>query len=118
MGGKVYGFSDAWARHADMVNREGIDREGVNDTERVGQTIGKKSRMMRKDAAIGLESVDVHHGGDRVVIDVESPQKNGDIIVRGQRYDDNSRFRGTMEYRWVKVAEGKHVLEGSRRVYD
>lgn len=125
MGRKYFTFDwnrgDNFEEHAWKVQQEGVNREGADRTVSEAQIVGDKRRVRQKDAAIGLDTRDVHHRGDKVVISDEVPEikggkRTGDVLSYGHRYSDSGKLLETREYRWIKVGDGKHVLAGSRRV--
>jgi hypothetical protein len=106
-----------WEKHAWKVQQEGVNREGAEETPTEVQTAGGKSRVRHLDAAIGLDSQDVHYDGDRVVVVSENPDGRGDIFQHFERYSDSGKFLGSYVGRWEKVAEGRHVLARTRRIF-
>lgn len=118
-GGKVYGFSDAWAK-AERMSQEMHAKEGRYE--------GYKGRRMKKiespygnhmhvreDAALGLDGCDFHYGGNHLSVLKEEALPGGDI--RSYMYDSDAKVvRRFMGY---KVGEGRHriVDEGIDRSF-
>jgi hypothetical protein len=120
----VSGFKgdDKFVDHALEVRREGVIREGVDDVPVETQEVMGRRRLRRVDAAIGLDSEDVHMGGDRVVVRAETPEikggkATGDILQVVDRYSDSGAYLGSYQIRWEKVAPGRHVLASKRRIF-
>jgi hypothetical protein len=125
MGRKFYvsGFKgdDPYVDHAEEVRREGVIRDGWDKTGSEWQATGR-GRVRQRDAAIGLDTEDVHMGGDRVVTRAEVPEivggkPSGDIEQVVDRYSDSGAYLGTYLVRWAKAGEGRHVIAGKRRVF-
>jgi hypothetical protein len=120
----VSGFKgdDRFVEHALEVREQGVIREGADRTGSDWQQAGAKGRVRQRDAAIGLDTEDVHMGGDRVVTRAEVP-----VIVAGKptggveqvvdRYSDSGAYLGSYAVRWEKTGEGRHVIAGKRRIY-
>lgn len=125
--GRVFYFSgyrgeDAFVDHADEVRQQGVEREGWDKTGSEAQIVGPKRRVRQKDAAIGLDTQDVHMGGDRVVTRAELPEfkggrPTGNIEQVVDRYSDSGHYIGSYVVRWEKNGEGRHVNAGKRRVW-
>jgi len=120
----IFGFNrgDNFEEHAWKTRWEGVNREGAEDTPTEEQVVynpqGERiSRIRHKDAAIGLDTQDVHLSGDRVVITDEVPDGKGDIVAVGHRYSDSGKFIGSYEFYWEKVAENHQVLARRRRTF-
>lgn len=125
MGRKFFisGFKggDPWIDHALEVREQGVIREGWDQTGSEWQEQGGKGRVRQRDAAVGLDTEDVHMGGDRVVTRAETPEivrgrPTGDLLQVVDRYSDSGKYMGTFEVRWAKTGAGRHVIAGSRRV--
>jgi hypothetical protein len=113
---------DNWEEHVTQVREGGVIREGTENTIAEAQVVQNKhgerrARVRQRDAAIGLDSEDVHMGGDRVVIEAELPQSSGDVTVVGHRYSDSGKFLGTYEFGWDKTDSKIHTLARKRRVF-
>jgi len=125
-------MSGAWERHEAEIRRQGgVVREGIDQVPETAQELRAgagddpervvKSRLRKRDVAVGIDSDSAHHGGEEVNVIYDGPEikggrPTGDLIqvyvVRGT--DDRPR---TYEKRWHKVAEGSHVAERSRRIF-
>jgi hypothetical protein len=119
----ISGFKgdDRFVDHALEVREQGVIREGADQTGSEWQSAGR-GRVRQHDAAIGLDTEDVHMGGDRVVTRAETPEivsgrATGDVLQVVDRYDDSGKFTGSYEVRWTKTARGTHVISGNRRVF-
>lgn len=126
MGRKFFisGFKggDPYIDHALEVREQGVIRDGWDQTGSDYQSVGGKGRVRQRDAAIGLDTEDVHMGGDRVVTRAETPEivrgrPTGDIIQVVDRFSDSGKYIGSYEVRWAKTAEGQHTITGHRRVF-
>lgn len=120
----VSGFKgdDKFVDHALEVQEQGVIREGWDQTGSDWQQAGGKGRVRQRDAAIGLDTEDVHMGGDRVVTRGEVPviqggRATGDIDQIVDRYSDSGDYIGTYAVRWEKTGEGRHTITGKRRVF-
>jgi hypothetical protein len=131
---KFFSFSQAWQRHERQIRREGgIIREGVDRLEVEAQEIRDgedapddpekvvKSRLRKKDAAIGLESGLMMHGGLETTILAEVPEivggkPTGDILTQYVAWGQDDKPR-TYEVRWHKVRDGSHVADRPRRIF-
>lgn len=128
-------MSQAWQRHDAQIRREGgIIREGIEQLPQEAQEIRDgedspfddpervvKSRLRKKDAAIGLEGGLVTHGGLEVTVIAEVPEikggkPTGDIITQYVAWGQDDKPR-TYEVRWRKEGEGHHVAERARRIF-
>jgi hypothetical protein len=120
----VSGFKgdDSWVDHALQVKREGVCRDGAEDTPTEAQVTtnaqgNRVARVKHKDPAIGLDSEDVHMGGDRCVVTAEIPDPaSGDLRQYIERYSDSGRFIGSFVVPWYKVGEGRHQKGTPRRI--
>lgn len=79
-------------------------------------------RPVRRDAALGFDSDNVHYAGDRVVVlneeaEIKGGKPTGDVLLRFQRIDENGKSLGTYEQRWAKEGEGRHRSTGKARKY-
>jgi hypothetical protein len=117
MGRKFYvsGYRDGFIDHALEVRRAGVDREGVERTAAEAEVVdtirGPRNRVRQKDSAIGLDTEDVHMGGDPCVTVGEYPEivggrPTGDVLQYVARYDDARNYIGTYEVRWGKTERG------------
>lgn len=111
-----------WEKHAWKVHQEGVNRDGADQTPTEAQVAindhGERvARVRHRDAAIGLDSQDVHMGGDRCVTTAEVPDGRGGITQYVERYSDGGKFIGTYAVQWNKEANGRHVSEKPRRVF-
>lgn len=116
----VSGFKgdDRFVDHALEIQERGVVREGWEQTPTEAQVVGSKRRVRHKDAAIGLDSTDVHMGNDRVVVEAEIPDpKSGDITQVVHRYSDAGRYSGSYSVVWEKTAEGRHTLARTKRIF-
>lgn len=118
----ISGFKDHFVDHALQIQREGVCREGVENTQSTAQVTknaqgNRVGRVIQQDSAIGLDSVDVHMSGDRCVVTAEIPQSNGDIVQYIERYSDGGKFIGSYEVPWRKIGEGKHEKDKPRRIW-
>lgn len=78
--------------------------------------------MVAQDAAIGLDTEDVHFAGDRAVTRAEVPvfeggRPTGDIDQIIDRYSDGGKFLGSYTVRWEKTGEGRHTIARNRRIF-
>ena|SRR5215469_5996693 len=128
MGSKRYFFfgetqaGTGWEKHAWKVHQEGVNREGADQTPVEAQVTrndqGQQvSRVRHRDAAIGLDSQDVHMGGDRCVTTAEIPDGKGGVTQYVERYSDDGRFAGSFEVHWEKTGDRTHTLTTKRRVF-
>jgi hypothetical protein len=122
VGRKYYFFGETqagvgWEKHAWKTHQEGVNREGADETPTETQTIGGISRIRHKDAAIGLDSVDVHMSGDPCVVTAEIPDGKGTVVQYVERYSAGGRFLGSYAVPWHKEADGCLVSEKPRRIY-
>lgn len=111
-----------WEKHAWQVHQEGVNREGADQTPTEAQVTyndrGERvARVRHRDAAIGLDSQDVHMAGDRCVTTAEIPDGKGGVTQYVERYDDAGKFSGSYEVRWEKTGPRTHTLASKRRVY-
>lgn len=119
----VQGFNDRFVDHALQVKREGVNREGAEETSTEAQVTqnaqgNRVSRVKHRDAAIGLDSEDVHMSGDRAVVVAEIPDgKTGDLHQYVERYSDDGRFIGSYVVPWYKTGEGRHYKGMPRRIH-
>jgi len=116
----IFGFNrgDNWEEHAWKVHQEGVDREGADQMPSEAQVVGKRVRVHTPGAAIGLDTQDVHMGGDRVVVVAENPdRRTGDVDVTVERYSDSGRFLGTYRSTWERDGRGRQILSRTRRVF-
>jgi hypothetical protein len=120
----VSGFKggDAYIDHANEVGRQGVEREGWDKTGSEAQVAGDKRRVRVKDAAIGLDTYDVHMSGDLAVVRAETPEikggrATGDVLQVVDRYDDAHNYLGSYEVRWEKTGERTHTLASRRRIF-
>lgn len=119
----ISGFKgdDRFVDHALEVREQGVIRDGWDQTGSDYQSSGGKGRVRQRDAAIGLDTEDVHMGGDRVVTRAETPEivrgkPTGDVLQVVDRYSDSGKYIGSYEIRWEKTGEGQHTITGHRRV--
>ena len=126
MGRKFYvsGFKgdDPWVDHALKTRREGVNRDGAEETPVENQVVyspgGRRIvRPQHQDAAVGMDSEDVHMGGDRCVVVAENPTRGGDLIQTVERYDGSGKFVGSYEVPWHKIGQGRHQKGTPRRIY-
>lgn len=126
MGRKFYvsGFKgdDRFVTDALAVREAGVIREGWDRTGSDYQSAGGKGRVRNRDAAVGLDSEDVHMGGDRAVVRAEVPEilggrPTGDVLQVVDRYSDGGKCLGSYEIRWSKTGERSHTITSKRRVY-
>ena len=115
----VFGFNrgDNWEEHAWKTRWEGVNRDGAEQTPTEVQTVGSISRTRHQDAAVGLDSQDVHMSGDPCVVVAENPDGKGRVIQTVERYSQSGKFLGTYEVEWNKTAEGCLTSEKPRRVF-
>ncbi len=120
----VSGFKgdDKFVDHALEVREQGVIREGSDQTGSDWQQAGSKGRIRQRDAAIGLDTEDVHMSGDRVVTRAEVPvitggRATGDIEQVVDRFSDSGKYLGTYAVTWEKTGDGRHVIARNRRVY-
>lgn len=119
----VQGFNDRFVDHALQVKRDGVNRDGAEDTPTEAQVTyndqGQRvARVKHRDAAIGLDSEDVHMSGDRAVVVAEIPDgKTGDVHQYVERYSDDGRFIGSYVVPWYKTGEGRHYKGVARRIH-
>lgn len=117
MGGKVYGFSDAWAkaeRRAQKMHEEEGQYEGFENRrmKKIESPYGNHMHV-REDAALGLDGCDFHMGGERVTKLKEEALPGGDVNV----YFQNADAGGTYVIRGYKVGEGRHYIGKPRRIF-
>ena len=118
----VQGFNDRFVDHALEVKREGVNREGAENTPTEAQVTtnaqgNRVARVKHRDPAIGLDTEDVHMGGDRCVVTAEIPDaKTGDLVQYVERYSDSGRFIGSYAVPWYKIGIGKHEKGAPRRI--
>lgn len=117
----VQGFQDRFVDHALDVKAQGVIREGADQTGSEWQSAGR-GRVRQRDAAIGLDTEDVHMGGDRVVTRAETPvitggRATGDIEQVVDRFSDSGKYLGSYAVTWEKTGDGRHVIARNRRVY-
>ena len=115
----IFGFNrgDNWEEHAWKTRWEGVNRDGAEDTPTEVQTVGKISRNRHVDAAVGLDSQDVHMSGDPCVVVAENPDGKGRVIQTVERYSQSGKFLGTYEVEWNRTADGCLTSEKPRRVF-
>lgn len=133
--GRLFSMSQAWQRHDAQIRREGgIIREGVERLPLEAQELRDgedspdgdpdkvvKSRLRRKDSAIGLESGLMMHGGLETTILSETPEivggkPTGDILTTYVAWGQDDKPR-TYEVRWEKTGEGSHTAQRPRRIF-
>lgn len=113
---------DGWEEHVSRIREGGVIREGVENTTAEAQVVHNKkgervARVRQADAAIGLDSEDVHMGGDRVVVEAELPSRGGDVTQVVHRYSDSGKYIGSYEAVWEKTDSKIHTLTRKRRVF-
>lgn len=115
----IFGFNrgDNWEEHAWKTHQEGVNRDGAEETPTEVQTVGSTSRTRHLDAAVGLDSQDVHMSGDPCVVVAENPDGKGRVIQTVERYSQSGKFLGTYEVEWNKTADGRLTSEKPRRVF-
>jgi hypothetical protein len=120
----VSGFKggSAYIDHANEVQEQGVEREGWDKTGSDWQSQGGKGRVRARDAAVGLDTYDVHMGGDLAVVRAETPEivggkPTGDVLQVVDRYDDAHNYLGSYEVRWEKTDERTHRLSSKRRIF-
>ena len=115
----IFGFNrgDNWEEHAWKTRWEGVNRDGAEETPTEVQTVGKISRTRHLDAAVGLDSQDVHMSGDPCVVVAENPDGKGRVIQTVERYSQAGKFLGTYEVEWIRTADGCLTSEKPRRVF-
>ena len=115
----IFGFNrgDNWEEHAWRTHWDGVNREGVDSLPSEAQVVGDRTRVRTPNSAIGLDSQDVHMGGDLVVVEAETPDGKGGIIQTVHRYSDSGRFIGTYESQWDQTGRGQHTLRRTRRIF-
>ncbi|MFI4977531.1 MAG: hypothetical protein ACHQC8_02465 [Solirubrobacterales bacterium] len=127
-------MSAAWQRHDAQIRREGgIIREGVESLPVEAQELRDgddapgdpekvvKSRLRKRDSAIGLDSGLMTHSGLETTIIAETPEivggkPTGDILTQYVAWGQDDKPR-TYEVRWHKVREGSHVADRPRRIF-
>ena len=116
--GRVFSFSDAWARHHHRWRSEEdrFSESGKADLVEVPLGDTGKTRLKYKDAAIGVEDTVHHYAGDRINTLKEVPTGDGSIDVYMQRWGDDGSSRGTYVQRWEKIGEGVHRAQKARRI--
>ena len=117
MGGKVYGFSDAWTKNELMIRQRDYEEphyEGYEKRKRKKIESPSGNHMhVHEDAALGLDGSDFHMGGERVTNIKEEALPGGDVAVYWQ-----NEHGGTYRQVWRKVDEGRHTPgERPRRIF-
>jgi hypothetical protein len=122
----VSGYRDGFVDHALEVRERGVDREGVERTVAEAEVVdtirGPRSRVRQRDCAVGLDTEDVHMGGDPCVTRGEHPEfvggrPTGAIIQLVDRYDDARNYIGSYEIKWEKTGARSHAIASKRRVF-
>ena len=115
----IFGFNrgDNWEEHAWKVHHEGVNREGAEETPTEVQVAGSGRRVRHLDAAIGLDSQDVHMSGDPCVVTAEIPDGKGDVTHYFERYSESGKFLGSYALDWKKTADSRQVSGKPRRIF-
>lgn len=103
------------------MERLPLTAQEVRGGEDHGGDLVGKSRLRKKDSALGLDSQTFHHGGEEVNILAEIPEfvggrPTGDIIVQYVARGTDDRPK-TYEMRAHKTGEGQHTFDRPRRVF-
>jgi hypothetical protein len=119
--------SDGWTTHAAQAHEEGVVYDGVDSipverqeiqVQQADGSVVTRGRNRKPNATIGLDSQDVHMGGDRVVVMREERQASGDINMVVQRYRDDGRSNGTYIVPWHLTSNGSHRKGTPRRIHE
>src|SRR5215475_1406890 len=109
----IFGFNrgDNFEEHAWKTRWEGVNREGAEQTptkaqisyDQEGREVNRRVRHL--DAAVGLDSRDVHMSGDPCVVVAEIPDGKGTVTQYVERYSTSGKFLGSYAVDWNKTAE-------------
>ena len=122
----IFGYGQAgraWENHAWKVHQEGVNREGAEETPTEAQVVynpqgERMARVRHVDAAVGLDSQDVHMSGDPCVVVAENPDGKGNVYQHVERYSsDGGRFIGSYVVKWSRTADGQLTSEKPRRIW-
>ena len=120
----IFGFNrgDNFEEHAWKTRWEGVNREGAEDTPTEAQVVynpqGERiSRVRHQDAAVGLDSVDVHMSGDPCVVVAENPDGKGNVYQQVERYSQSGKFIGSYVVKWSKTDKDCLTSEKPRRIF-
>ena len=121
----IFGFNQAgraWENHAWKVHQEGVNREGAEETPTEAQVVynpqGERiARVRHQDAAVGLDSQDVHMSGDPCVVVAENPDGKGNVYQQVERYSQSGKFIGSYVVKWSKTDKDTLTSEKPRRIF-
>ena len=120
----IFGFNreDNFEEHAWKTRWEGVNRDGAEQTPTEAQVVynpqGERiARVRHQDAAVGLDSVDVHMSGDPCVVVAEIPDGKGTVTQYVERYSTSGKFLGSYAVPWRKTDRDTLTSEKPRRIW-